>query len=403
MALLVVVVAVIIVSSVGAAVGSKILRESTQNEAAAAEAAARGGIERALAALSNQSLTVTTQEDDWYTLSQNGAVDFTVGSAHVRIQIVDACSKVDINTVTSDWLLNMGLTQDQIDAIIDWRSSGPTPSAQGAKDEFYNSLPVPYNTKLRRFDTFDELLLVKGVDAQTLYEPPTNGSSAPLVSGVDTDQPTLYDLCTFENRATVQNPSGQSRTNVNTANEQQLVSLGLRAQIATAIVQRRNTVSTFTNLGEVFQVAGINNADAKVILDNLTTNNSPTAEGKINLNTATEPVLNSIPNMPAGVAQAIISRGGQFNSLGELADLPGVTPQTLRDIADTFTVSSQSFLVRTVGRAGSSRVALEALVEFTNGQPVVTRVVHPWFSDAERRWGWVDETTSQTTLMEAAR
>lgn len=403
MALIVIVVTVIILTSVGAAVGSKIMKESTQNESVAADAAARAGIERALASLSNQSLTVTTLDDDWYTVSQNGNVEFVLGNASFRMQIVDACSRIDINTVTSDWLLNVGLTQDQIDAILDWRTTGTTPSAQGAKDEFYNGLSVPYNTKLRRFDSFDELLLVKDIDAQTLYDPPTNGSSAPLVSGVDTDQPTLYDLCTVENRATVQNPSGQSRTNVNVANQQQLVGLGLRAQAAAAIIQRRNTVSTFANMGEVFQVAGLTNADAKIILDNLTTDNSPTAEGKINMNTATEQVLNSIPNMPAGLAQSIISRGGLFNSLGELADLPGVTPQTLRDIADKFTVSSQSFLVRVVGKSGSSRVAVEALVEFTNGQPVVTRVNRPWFTDAEQRWGWVDETTQQTVLMEAAR
>ncbi|MBS1708171.1 MAG: general secretion pathway protein GspK [Armatimonadetes bacterium] len=403
LALLVIVVSVVVLSSVGAAVRAKVVRESMQNESASAEDAARAGIERALAALANQSVTLTTPNDDWYTLSESGGVKFTVGNASFRVQIVDACSRVNVNTAPAPWLVTMGLTEDQADAVVDWRSSGSTPSAQGAKDEYYNALSVPYNTKLRRIDRFDELLLVRGIDAKTLYEPPTNTTAAPLANGSTSDQPTIYDLSTIENRATVQRPDGSARQNVNTATQQQLQAIGLRAQIAAAIIQRRNTVSTYANVGQVFQVAGITNADAKVILDNLTTSNAPTAEGKIDLNTAEEAVLNTIPNMPSGVAGAIVARGGTFNSLGELSDVAGVTPTTLRDLADTFTVSSQSFIVRVVGTAGQSKVALEATVMINNGQPQVTKISRPWFTDAEQRWGWLQETSSTTVLLEAAR
>ncbi len=403
MALLVMVVSVIVLTSVGMAVRAKMVNESAQNEKAEAERAAESGVQRALAALVNQSVTLTTLQDDWYTLSANGDTNFRMGSASFRVQIVDACSKLDINTASEEWLLRTGLTQDQVDSIIDWRSSGNAPSPQGAKDEYYNALPNPYNTKDRRFDSFNELLLVKGIDAKTLYDPPTNSTTAPLISGQDIDQPSLYDLSTIQSRATVQRPTGEARLNCNNANQQQLMSTGLSATTAQAIINRRNTVSTFSRLGQVFEVPGISSADAKVILDNLTTDNSPTAEGKIDLNTADEAVLNSIPDIPPGVAQAVVARGGQFNSLGEFADIPGVTPEALRTLADYFTVSSQSFLVRVVGKCGSAKVALEASVYLDNGSPVVNRVTRPWFTDAERRWGWADQTTSETVLMEPTR
>jgi hypothetical protein len=49
------------------------------------------------------------------------------------------------------------------DSIQDWVQAGDMPRIAGAKDEYYQGLPTPYNCKEAPMDDLSELLLVKGI------------------------------------------------------------------------------------------------------------------------------------------------------------------------------------------------------------------------------------------------
>src|SRR5438105_3549560 len=170
-----------------------------------------------------------------------------------------------------------------------------------------------------------------------------------------------------------------SLVNLNTAAQEQLLRLplteeqveslldwrtaGIPAQIARNIITQRNRVRTFATIGDVLRVQGITTRNASTIIDSLIVNNN-TPTGKLDLNTVTESILNTIPNLPPDAIQGILQRQPQagFRSVGELANVPGVTMSVLQQTADLFTTGSRSFIVRVVGAAGSATIPLEAVV-----------------------------------------
>ncbi|RMD84753.1 MAG: hypothetical protein D6815_03490 [Candidatus Dadabacteria bacterium] len=55
------------------------------------------------------------------------------------------------------------------DSILDWRDEDDFHRENGAEDDYYESLPRPYQAKDDRFDALEELLLVRGVTRDMFY------------------------------------------------------------------------------------------------------------------------------------------------------------------------------------------------------------------------------------------
>jgi len=62
-----------------------------------------------------------------------------------------------------------GMTQDTVDAILDWLDSDDESREFGAEAEYYNSLPTPYSPANGPLQTVEELLLVRGVTPNLLF------------------------------------------------------------------------------------------------------------------------------------------------------------------------------------------------------------------------------------------
>ncbi len=364
-----------------------------------ADHAVDAGIARALAALTDANVDLTTTTDEWYSLGQNGSEEFVVGPASFRIQIIDATRLVNLNTADEEHLRRFNLSDEQVDSLLDWRNLELQPRPQGAKDEYYNSLTVPYNTKLRGLDSLSELLLVKGFTAATLFEPPENLVGSALSVGNIADQPPLASISTVDSTSPNTRADGTERVNLNVAQNAQLVQAGLRNQAAQAIIQRRG--GGFTSMNEVFSVPGLNIQDAEAILNVATITNETTLVGKININTAPETVLRTIPNLSEDQIQGIISRQGTFQSLGELAQSNGFTTNALAQVANYFTAGASTFIVRVEGRRGTASSFMEAVVEVTEGVPRVIKMYRPLSRLPRNDWGWEDEPSTQTVLMES--
>lgn len=366
-------------------------------ETSRARLVARAGVQRALAELATQNLNQTTQNDTWFTLGQTGAERFLVGGDSFRVQIVDASSLIDLNTATEEELARLPLTQEQVDSLLDWRETSQTPRQDGAKDEYYNGLATPYNAKLGGLTTLDELLLIKGFTADTLYQAPTEQtSSQPLANKPDGTAPCLYDLVTIDATSGNVDSTGQQKPNIGTANVQALIQAGLSPQEAQAIVDAKPTTYSAL-LGMISEPQS-----QRAIVDQFSVSADATLQGKIDVNTATESVLDAVPNLPPDVASSIVSHQSTgFTGLGDLFDVPGFSGDVARNTLDFFTTNSRTFLVRVVGVAAGTNVSLEAVVTLGDQGPRILKIEESPYPDMSERWGWASETSTDTVLAEA--
>ena len=391
--------------------------------------AAQAGAQRALAALADTiqntsaAATGTTaasttvqgqaqmQTDEWYTLGDKGNDRFVVGGSSFRLEIVDAGGFVNLNTALEAQLDLLPLTTEQVAAILDWREAATTSTrAEGAKDDYYQGLTKPYNAKLRRFDGVDELLDVRYFTPADVWQITTNttgtGNTA-LPALADGREPVLADLLTADSYVPQLAPGGGAMVNINTQNVNgRLLQAGISRPLADQLAPTNPPGQTprFADLGAVLAAApSASAADRAAILDNVTTSAATRVEGKINLNTASEAVLMSLPNMTQDLAQAIVAyQSTGFTKLSDLLQVSGFNDaNTLRQFAGYFTVRSSVFLVRVVGECNGTRAALEFVVDTSTGTPQIAKMHDQPYTDMPTRWGWSADATNETVLVEA--
>ena len=379
---------------------------------------------------------VSTTLDDWYTVGQNGQMKFVLGDVTFRMQIIDECSLLDINQASSQEMQNLGLTQEQGDCITDYRTAGETPQPDGAKDDYYNALPNPYNAKLARFDTVDELLQVQWMTPDALYDPQQQGGTVQMQALPNGQMPSVYDLVTTYAYAPNTTATGGTRTSLNALYNQ--LSVGTRQRLfpagnPTAAAPGRPGAGggaagaggrqarpggggtttrpgqggirnpTYTTMAQVFTAdPGMPQADARVILNNMTYGTGTNIEGLINVNTASQNALAALPNMDPNVAAAIVQQQQSgFQTLGDLLTVSGVTPQLLGQVGVNFSIASTTYECRVIVTAGTEQDAYIVVVQVTGGVPQIV-AINPTPFPAEQmllRWGWQPEATGETDLI----
>lgn len=99
----------------------------------------------------------------------------------VRYGFTDESARLDMNVASEAQLrrlFELVIPEDSdhevdinilVDSLLDWRSSGNTPRANGAKNDYYGTLDPPYRCKSQPFSTVEELLLVRGFTAWVVY------------------------------------------------------------------------------------------------------------------------------------------------------------------------------------------------------------------------------------------
>jgi len=102
------------------------------------------------------------------------------GKGHYSFRIIDESGKININALSDNTriifynlLVNYGLSGEQAetiaDSVLDWKDSDELHRLNGAESDYYMSLPEPYKSKNKNYDTIEELLLVKGITPEILY------------------------------------------------------------------------------------------------------------------------------------------------------------------------------------------------------------------------------------------
>lgn len=276
--------------------------------------------------------------------------------------LVDEASKLNLNTATLEQLAQLPyLTNNPAlaAAIIDWRDSDSTATENGAEDDLYQRLPVPYRCKNGPFESVSELRLVYGMDLETLYGEDTNLNGVLDPNENDGDrsppndnrngvlEPGLLEYLTIWSRE-----PNNTRTNVNDAQAlQTLLETAFGAdratQISAALAASAGgpggggpggggpgtggtgagaTVQT-TNLIEFYLKSGMTLDEFNQIYPSITVSNGAYSEGLVNINTASEAVLACIPGIGYERASAVIayrqSNAGSVPSVAWLVEALG--------------------------------------------------------------------------------
>lgn len=381
-----------------------------RNEKRRARLAAEAGIQYALSTLqvvADAPQDPVTLDGDWATLGGDGGDSFIVGNESFRIQIVDNSARLDLNTISEQTLTNLPLTQEQIDSFLDWREPGTTSArTEGGKDEYYNNLTKPYNTRLGKIQTLNEVLQIKGWSPATLYDIQSNTVNTGRTNN-GTQQSPLIDMVSVDTFSGTYNPEGDGKANINQAqlNAQQLAQNAQVTQaIAQTIIDNRNAQPNgqYARLSQVLLLPGIqgNQQTLRSVLDRMTTSSATRIEGLVNINTASAETLSMISGITEDLANQIVD-SRPTDGYRMLSDILTVSndPNFLAAVADNLTVNTQSFVVRVVGKAGRMTVALEAIVTINQSVPTVLRVEESSFSDMPTRWSWADQA-NETTLLE---
>jgi len=314
--------------------------------------------------------------------------DIVLEKCWFTVWVVDEASKLNINTAAKEQLLGLEyMTEEIADAIIDWRDKDDTPSSAGAEAGYYENLPFGYMTRNGPFRTVRELLLVKDVTEELFYGEDTNfngqldfnerdGDSSPPVDDEDSelDLGWIADLTcySYDNN---KDTSGNSKININKANENQLVrSLNMKSSQAKWIVDERPN-NGYKSIGDLISNKSPKTAPRSSkgdsdepelldlqtfsqIADKITISDDEKIPGRVNINTASEEVLAALlggGDAAISTAQDIIAYRESLmygmESIAELMQLGSISVDTFKNIANFITTRSDVFTIHCVATA----------------------------------------------------
>ncbi len=115
-----------------------------------------------------------------------------VGNDRYSLRILDEGSRINLNAMPGAILAKLpGLLPEELAALLDWRDLDDETREGGAEDAYYMALPEPYHIANGRFETREELRLVKGfseiydslAEVVTVYGPLNVNTAA--IDGLD--------------------------------------------------------------------------------------------------------------------------------------------------------------------------------------------------------------------------
>jgi type II secretory pathway component PulK len=308
------------------------------------------------------------------------------------------------------------MEEDIADAILDWRDGDDELREEGAEAGYYETADFPYTIRNAPFRTIRELLRVKGVTPELLYGEDTNlngeldynemdGELSPPVDNGDDylDEGWIAYLTCYSYEQDTDG-EGNSKVNINEANEQQLQQqLGLTSAQATWVVQNRG--NGYDSIADLIDESspqgssngsggGNNNAGGPLdlqtfsqIAERITVGGGQEVPGKVNINTAPREVLAALfggDERAEQIAYAVVAeRAGLtygFESIGELLNVTSVGTEQFKEVADQITVRSNVYTIRCFATADLSgaRQQSECVVDRT---PTPCKILY-WYQGA---------------------
>lgn len=311
--------------------------------------------------------------------------------------LIDESSKLNLNTVDTNWLnLMTNMTTDFAAAIGDWRSTNST-GTMG-----YGQADRPYTDKNAPFETVDELMLVYGSTPWLVAAEDHNRNGVLDPDEEDINHNGSLDTGLME-YATVysQEPNtftnGTAKTSLSDAN-------GLRTMIAGVLGQGvadsaipspaggargggargggpggGTTGPTYASALDLYVQSGMTAAQFAQIAPYLATSTNGFTQGRVNVNSAPLAVLACLPGLDANSAQQLATyrtaNAGNLGSVAWVADCLGANSAAvaLLKSGDYITTFSYQFMadVAAVGPNGRGYRRTRFIIDTTTGTPYV--------------------------------
>lgn len=325
--------------------------------------------------------------------------------------LVDEAGKLNLNRATTNTLLCLPYSYvDLVQAIADWRSTNSTLMIN------YGSLG--YEAKHGQFESVDELRLLQNVTLTDLDGDDHNRNGVmdaqeKQAIGGRTFSSGLLEYLTVYSREPNFHSDGTTLTNMNSRAALQTL-LGntfgtARAQtIMNQLGFRGNNNPTLRSLLQFYLNSGLSAEDFATVSGELAVNTNSYTYGRVNINSAPEPVLTAV-FMGAGVneqaatsaAETLINyRRQNPDAIGSLAwmvaalgrDNPVVTAMATRDWLTTrsFQYSAD---IAAVGPNGRGYRRVRFVFDLSDG---TTKIIH---RQDLSRLGWAIGDTTRETLL----
>lgn len=377
------------------------LRQATAGRDAVARVrahwAARAGLESTLARL-EANLQAGDQDSAFADLdaaaqASSGtlpAASWTIAHAQQsepREGPLDPHSRLNINTMTRDDLLSLdSMSEDVADSILDWIDEDDTPRNLGAESGYYSQLPSPYEPRNLPIRSLAELDLIAGVDPTLvrgedwnlnnrldpseddgdLSFPPDNADGL-----LDAGWSAIISAHSIEPTMSLDVP-GEFRVDLASAQPEDIVSRIPTINLSQARVIADYAASQGTTLWDFIStplttmatqtgnnaalVRDLSDEQLRALLQESTIDEpqGQPVQGRINLNTVDRATLDYATQLPAALADSIITardgRASGFTSLLDLLEVPGLSRARLARLARFVTIESGAYTITSTGR-----------------------------------------------------
>ena len=179
--------------------------------------------------------------EDW--LPEWSASDHGQPSAFMtEYSVIDEESKLRAASASSEALERLGMSAGQIASLFDWMDGDDAARAEGAENEYYLTLAVPYRCKNAPLELLDELLLVRGFGVEDYLGEDRNHNR--MLDPSENDGGVLYPPDDADGRlrqgwADLLTCYGDGRINLNTAPRLVLETLPLSGRAVDQIIGYR--------------------------------------------------------------------------------------------------------------------------------------------------------------------
>jgi DNA uptake protein ComE-like DNA-binding protein len=324
----------------------------------------------------------------------------------VRYGLTDEASKLDLNEASEAMLARVpGLKLSQAQGLWDFLDVDNTPRPEGAEQEYYDNLATPYTVRNGPLATIDELLLVRGFPKSLVYGEDANGNGTLDLN--EDDGPTQFPPDNADGRLdlglrasltvsaydrNVDN-DGAPRGNILDP-AARLYTNDLPVAIINYISALRSNKVAIMHVAELLEAttkfkdasgkevelaSGVGKPELSIVLDRFTTTSDEKLSGLINVNTASAAVLQTLPGIEEGVADAIVAArrslaAGKLKTSAWLFQEDIVPPDVFKTLAPFITTRSWQYSFTVIGfglPSGRYRV-FEAVVDVGGGKPRVT-------------------------------
>ena len=305
------------------------------------------------------------------------------GAGRVYFGLVDEGGKLNLNTANSNMLaaLLLSLPDSNLDlaaGILDWRDTNG-----GVFQAYYAMQAKPYMTKSSPFETVDELRLVYGADYATLRGEDLNQNGVLDSNEKDENRngildPGLLEYFTVYSREPNTRSNGTARVRLrNTPELRSLLEEAVGTERAGALLAPFGPNEDFSTPLRFYRRTRMKAEEFAKIANEVTTRTGAYIEGRVNVNTASEAVLASLPGMTVELADQLVnyrrSHPDSLTSIAWLAEALSSSADTLSALQAVDCITTQSYQfsadIAAVGPHGRGYRRTRFVFDTSDGSP----------------------------------